>query len=108
MSTAAIHLVHRNPTAKRRQKSPEAQPSAPRNLTRKDRRDDPEDAGLRLSTTPLSDPVEIFRKLPAQAMTPVLLELLDLLSSPILLIENSPAEELREAAAARPVLPMAA
>jgi hypothetical protein len=108
MSTAAIHLVHRNPTAKRRQKLLEAGRTAPCSLVRQDRRNDSEDDGPRLSTTPLSDPVEIFRKIPAQAITPALLEILDLLSSPILLIENSPAGELREAAATQPVLAMAA
>jgi len=32
--------------------------------------------------------------MPAQAITPALLELLDLLSSPVLLIDDSPAGEL--------------
>jgi len=48
----------------------------------------------RLSSTPLSDPAEILRRMPAQARSPALLELLDLLSSPILLIDGSPAGEL--------------
>ncbi len=107
MSAAAIHLVHRNP-AKRRLRLPEARRSAPCNLVRRVRRSDSQDAGLRLSTTPLSDPLKILRQMPAQAITPALLELLDLLSSPILLIENSPTGEWGEAAALRPVLAMAA
>jgi hypothetical protein len=41
-------------------------------------------------------------------MRPALLELLDLMSSPILLIENCPAGEFREMEAATPVLVMAA
>ncbi len=108
MSAAAIHLAYRNPTAKRRQRLPEASRNAPCNPVRPDRRADCEDAGLRLSTTPLSDPVEILRQVPAQAIMPALLEILDLMSSPILLIENSPTGEWREAAAARPVLVLAA
>ena len=48
----------------------------------------------RLSSTPLSDPAGILRRMPAQAITPALLELLDLLSSPVLLIDDSPAGEL--------------
>ena len=68
----------------------------------------PEDAVLRLSTTPLSDPAEILRRMPAQALSPALLELLDRMSSSILLTEYSPAEELREIATARPALKEAA
>jgi hypothetical protein len=108
MSSAAIHLVHRNPTAKRQQRLPEARRTAPCNLVRPDRQPASERAELRLSSTPLSDPVEIFRRIPAQAMRPALLELLDLMSSPILLIENCPAGEFREMEAATPVLVMAA
>ena len=94
--------------AKRRQSLPEARRNAPSSLVRPDRRSDSEDAGLRLSTTPLSDPVEILRQMPTQAITPALLELLDLMSSPILLIENGPTGEWRETAAARPALATAA
>ena len=108
MSSAAIHIVHRNPTAKRRQRLPETRQAAPCNLVQPDRPADSGKAEPQLSTTPLSDPVEILRGMPAQAITPALLELLDLLSSPILLIENSPAGELREMEAARPALAMAA
>jgi hypothetical protein len=72
------------------------------------RRAQPEDAALRLSTTPLSDPAEILRRMPAQALSPALLELLDRMSSLILLTEYSPAEELREIATARPALKEAA
>jgi hypothetical protein len=96
MSAAAIQLIDRNPTAKRRRRLPEPQRVVAGNTE------------LQLSTTPLSDPVEILRQMPAQAITPALLEMLDLMSSPILLIENSPTGELREAAAARLMLAMAA
>ena len=58
----------------------------------------------RMSNTPLSDPTEVLRRMPAQAISPVLLELLDLMSSPILLITQSPAGELREMAPAKLVL----
>jgi hypothetical protein len=40
--------------------------------------------------------------MPAQALTPALLGLLDLMSSPILLFENSPAGELRDIAPVTP------
>ncbi len=56
------------------------------------------DAEPLLSNTPLSDPAEILRQMPTQAKSPALLELLDLMSSPILLITQSPAGELREVA----------
>ena len=59
-------------------------------------------AGLRLSTTPLSDPAQILRRMPTQAISPALLELLDVMSSPILLIGHSPAGELREMPPAAP------
>ena len=87
MSAVAIQLVHRNPTAKRRRRHPEPRCVVACNTE------------LQLSTTPLSDPVETLRQMPAQAITPALLKMLDLMSSPILLIENSPTGELREAAA---------
>ena len=67
-----------------------------------------EETVSRLSTTPLSDPAQILRRMPTQAITPALLELLDLMASPILLIENSPAGELREMAPATPALLLAA
>jgi hypothetical protein len=108
MSSAAIHIVHRNPTAKRRQRLPETQRSAPCILVRPDGRPDSEEAELRLSSTPLSDPIEIFRRLPAQAIRPALLELLDVMSSPILLIENSPPGDVREMPAASPAAVLAA
>jgi hypothetical protein len=50
-----------------------------------------------LSTSPLTDPTEILRRLPTQAISPALLVLLDTLSSPILLIEDNPSGERREA-----------
>ena len=59
------------------------------------------DTEPRLSTTPLSDPAEVLRRMPAQAISPALLELLDLMSSPIILITQSPAGELREMAPAK-------
>jgi hypothetical protein len=46
--------------------------------------------------------------MPAQALSPALLELLDRMSSSILLTEYSPAEELRESPTARPALKEAA
>jgi len=46
--------------------------------------------------------------MPAQAISPALLGLLDVMSSPILLIENSPAGELREVAPVMPALAAAA
>ena len=108
MSSAAIHIVHRNPTAKRRQRLPEARNAAPCNVVQPDRAVNSRKAEPQLSTTPQSDPVEILRLMPAQVVTPALLELLDLLSSPILLIENSPTGELREMVEARPALAIAA
>ena len=56
------------------------------------------DTGLQLSPTPVTDPVQIFRRLPAVAMSPALFELLDLMTSPVLLISHSPAGELPEIA----------
>jgi hypothetical protein len=67
-----------------------------------------DDTALRLSTTPLSDPAEIFRRMPAQAITPAPLELLDVISGPILLTRDGPVGELREIAPAKPVLARAA
>jgi len=46
--------------------------------------------------------------MPAQAVSPALLERLDLIASLILLIQHSPAGELREMAPAKPALMMAA
>ena len=60
------------------------------------------------STTPLSDPAQILQRMPTQAISPALLELLDLMSGPILLIKHSPAGELREMAPAKPALAKAA
>jgi len=59
-----------------------------------------EDAEPRLSNAPLSDPADILRRMPAQALSPALLVLLDVMASPILLIKNNPAGEFREIAAA--------
>ena len=107
MSQAAIHLAHRNRRTKRQRLS-EARPSAIRNPVRPDHSGDSEDDGLRLSPTPLSDPVEILQHLPARAIMPALLEMLDLMSGPIMLVENSPMGECREAAANRAVLALTA
>ena len=68
----------------------------------------PKDAEPRVSMTPLSDPFAILRQLPAQAISPALLELLDIMSSPVLLINQNPAGELREMPPAKPVLARAA
>jgi len=46
--------------------------------------------------------------MPTQAISPALIELLDMLSSPILLIECSPAGELIEMPPRRPALAEAA
>jgi hypothetical protein len=56
----------------------------------------------RLSVTPLSAPADILRQMPSQALSPALLQLLDLMSGPILLIHDSPAGEAREMAPAMP------
>jgi hypothetical protein len=56
----------------------------------------------RLSGTPLSDPADILPQMPAQALSPALFELLDMLSGPVLLIHDSPAGEARETAPAMP------
>jgi len=69
---------------------------------------EPEDSALRLSITPLSDSARILRRMATQAITPALLDLLDILSSPILLIEDRPAGELRLMPPARLVLVEAA
>ena len=51
---------------------------------------------MSLSITPLSDPAEILRRMPAQALSPALLELLDLMSSPIQFFEYAPAGEFEK------------
>jgi hypothetical protein len=84
MSSERIHLVHRVANSR----SEYAEP--------------------RLSITPLSDPAQILRRIPAQAISPALLELLDVMSGPILLFENNPAGECRETAPAMPLLCAAA
>jgi hypothetical protein len=62
----------------------------------------------RLSSAPLSDCAAILRRMPTQAISPALIELLDMLSSPILLIECRPAGELIEMPPIRPALAEAA
>ena len=61
-----------------------------------------------LSDLPLSDPADILPKMPAQALSPALLELLDLMSGPILLIQDRPAGEPRATEPALAALPAAA
>jgi hypothetical protein len=56
----------------------------------------------RFSTTPLSAPADILLQMPSQAVSPALLGLLDLMSGPILLLQDSPAGESRETTPARP------
>ena len=56
----------------------------------------------RLSLNPLSAPADILRQMPSQALSPALLQLLDLMSGPILLIHDTPAGEVREMAPAMP------
>ena len=74
----------------------------------KPRRANSEGDAPRLSTTPLSEPADILRRMPAQAISPALFELLEIMSSPMLLTANSPAGELIEMLPAKPVLREAA
>ena len=53
-----------------------------------------EQNGLRRSGTPLTDTTEILRRMPTQAITPALVELIDLLSVPILLMEGTAGAEV--------------
>ena len=53
-----------------------------------------EQNGLRRSGTPLTDTTEILRRMPTQAITPALVELIDMLSCPILLMEEAPRAEV--------------
>jgi len=62
----------------------------------------------RLLGTPLSDPTDILRRMPTQAISPVLLELLDLMSGPVFLFQQSPTGELREMPHSRAALSLAA
>jgi hypothetical protein len=62
----------------------------------------------RLSDTPLSDPANILTKMPARALSPALFRLLDLMSGPILLIQDSPAREPRRTVLPKAALPAAA
>ena len=66
-----------------------------------------EATGLRLAATPLSDPAETFRRMPANVASPALFELIELISSPILLVEDGPIGEIREMPA-WPAVPAAA
>ena len=54
----------------------------------------PEAAPPRRAPPPRPDPAAVLRRMPTQAISPALLELLDILSSPVLLIDDSPAGEL--------------
>ena len=74
----------------------------------KPRRAKSKDDTPRLSTAPLSEPADILRRMPTQAISPALLELLEIMSSPMLLTANSPAGELIEMLPAKPVLREAA
>ena len=47
----------------------------------------------RLSTEPLTDTTEILRRMPTQAISTELFGLLDILSTPILLFEDSSGEQ---------------
>ena len=64
--------------------------------------------GLRHSGRPLTDTAEILRRMPTQAITPALVELIDMLSCPILLMEETPRGEVIEMRPARPALAEAA
>jgi len=81
MGSARIHLAHRGAV-----------------------RANTKDTESRLSNTPLSDPAQVLQRMPAQAISPALLDLFDLMSSPILLITQSPAGEFGEMAPAKRVL----
>jgi hypothetical protein len=87
MSTAVI------PFAQRGVQRPLAAPGEPARL---DRRADSEDAEPRFASIVLSDTAEILKRMPAQAATPAMVELLEVLSSPILLITDSPKGQFRE------------
>ena len=50
--------------------------------------------GLRLPGTPVTGTTEILRQMPTQAITPALVELIDMLSGPILLMEETPRAEV--------------
>ena len=63
---------------------------------------------LRLSDTPLGDPTEILRRMPTQAITPALVELIDMLSGPILLMEETPRGKVIEMRPVKPRLAEAA
>jgi len=109
MSSAKIHLVHRNPATKRSQTPPEEPPpAAPGRFRRADQRAASEDTDLQFSTSPLSRPAEILRRMPGRAISPALLGLIEAMSSPVLLTEKETAGDLREIAAARTRLAMAA
>ena len=91
----------------RNQAMPLAWPQSGRPLQAR-RRVKSEDTELLFSTTPLSEPADILRRMPTQAISPALFELLEIMSSPMLLIANSPAGELIEMLPAKPVLREAA
>ena len=74
----------------------------------KPRRANSEGDAPRLSTAPLSEPADILRRMPTEAISTSLFELLEIISSPMLLIANSPAGELIEMLPAKPVLREAA
>jgi len=63
---------------------------------------------LQFSTTPRSDPAKILRQLPTQAIPPAFIGQLDIMSSPLLPIEERPAGELVETPPVEPWLPEAA
>ena len=67
-----------------------------------------EQSGRRHSGTPLTDTNEILRRMPTQAITPELVELIDMLSVPILLMEETPRGDVVEMRPARPALAEAA
>ena len=108
MSSSKLHLVHRNLRTKRSKTPDEPPPAAPGRLPRAARKTEPEDTDPRLSTNPLAHPIGILLRMPDLAVSPALLELIDVMSSPIHLIENGPVGNLREMVAPRPSLAMAA
>jgi hypothetical protein len=57
---------------------------------------DPDPTFPQLSIAPLTHPTEILRRMPTQAISPALLALLDIMSTPILLIEDNPMMDLSD------------
>jgi hypothetical protein len=107
MSSGSIHIVYRNPRAKRTNGPDDPPPAASVRLRRR-YKTDVEEMDLRLSGRGMSHPLEIVRQMPSQAISTALFELIELLSSPIPLIENGSARDRQDMTENRPFLAMAA